>query len=200
MAEPFAKPTKEQVQKLQEFLGDPLGFWAMGVTIKALEKMNPDNFDIDENRFREWKFLTRRMIWKFGLLQIVEHVYSLAEKSADEYWKNWTPPKETDKDETKREIRIDKETQRLKDIVKITDVAWAYELKVKGNKAVCPFHNDTNPSLSLNNDKGLFHCFGCGESGDIVAFIQKLDNLKWKQEKKNQQQEKQQQEKKPEKN
>ena len=79
MAEIFSKPTNEQVEKLREFLGDPLGWYLMGCAIKSIEKSDPDKFDMWENRFAEWKFLTRRMLWRFGLFQIVEHVYCLNE-------------------------------------------------------------------------------------------------------------------------
>lgn len=41
----------------------------------------------------------------------------------------------------------------------------------------CPFHSDTTPSFSVNAEKGLFHCFGCGESGDVFDFIMKIDGL-----------------------
>jgi hypothetical protein len=36
----------------------------------------------------------------------------------------------------------------------------------------CPFHNDHNPSLSVNRERGLWHCFGCGRSGDVRRFIE----------------------------
>src|SRR3972149_1904219 len=39
----------------------------------------------------------------------------------------------------------------------------------------CPFHPDKIPSLSVNEDKGVFHCFGCGESGDVFDFLMKLN-------------------------
>ena len=44
--------------------------------------------------------------------------------------------------------------------------------KVRGNQimAVCPFHDDHDPSLSVNLQTGLFKCFGCGVSGDIFTF------------------------------
>ena len=47
----------------------------------------------------------------------------------------------------------------------------------KNNMAVCPFHDDHNPSLSIDDQKGLFNCFGCGASGDIYEFYAKLHNL-----------------------
>lgn len=39
----------------------------------------------------------------------------------------------------------------------------------------CPFHKDKTPSMKIYKDS--FHCFGCGESGDIFSFIEKMDNL-----------------------
>jgi DNA primase len=39
----------------------------------------------------------------------------------------------------------------------------------------CPFHEDKSPSLSVNPEKGLFHCFGCGASGDVFIFVMKRD-------------------------
>ncbi|MFW5795122.1 MAG: DnaB-like helicase C-terminal domain-containing protein [Bacillota bacterium] len=48
-----------------------------------------------------------------------------------------------------------------------------------GYKAKCPFHNDNTPSFHINIKDGilLYHCFGCGESGDIINFISKKHNL-----------------------
>ena len=43
--------------------------------------------------------------------------------------------------------------------------------------AVCPFHADTNPSLAVNLKRGGFHCFGCGEKGDVISFHAKLNHL-----------------------
>jgi DNA primase len=42
---------------------------------------------------------------------------------------------------------------------------------------LCPFHADKTPSFSVSEEKGLFHCFGCGESGDVFDFIMKLDGV-----------------------
>ena len=46
--------------------------------------------------------------------------------------------------------------------------------KGKGFVARCPWHEDTEPSLSVDREKGLYHCFGCGESGDVVSLVQKF--------------------------
>jgi hypothetical protein len=68
--------------------------------------------------------------------------------------------------------------------LKISEVAEIYGFKVKKGMMICPFHNDTDPSLSLNDTKNVFFCFGCNATGDIVEFIRGL--MKWKnqQEKK----------------
>jgi hypothetical protein len=51
----------------------------------------------------------------------------------------------------------------------------------KEYKGLCPFHSERNPSFTVNEDKGLFYCFGCGASGDVFDFIQKLDGLSFRE-------------------
>ena len=46
---------------------------------------------------------------------------------------------------------------------------------------LCPFHADKNPSFSVNADKGLFHCFGCQTSGDVIRFVELIENVDFKQ-------------------
>lgn len=49
-----------------------------------------------------------------------------------------------------------------------------YKIKYKGKMAICPFHNDTDASLSFSNEKGLWKCFGCDAKGDIITLIKML--------------------------
>ena len=42
---------------------------------------------------------------------------------------------------------------------------------------LCPFHNEKSPSFFVNDDKGFFHCFGCGAHGDVIGFQMRVDNL-----------------------
>ncbi len=53
------------------------------------------------------------------------------------------------------------------------------ELRKAGKeyKGLCPFHSEKTPSFMVNQDKGLFHCFGCGASGDVIDFIMQLDGM-----------------------
>lgn len=62
----------------------------------------------------------------------------------------------------------------------IADVVGEYvELKQKGINmfGLCPFHSEKTPSFSVNRDKQIFHCFGCGEGGGVITFIMKIENL-----------------------
>lgn len=53
------------------------------------------------------------------------------------------------------------------------------DLRKEGDhfKTHCPVHEDDTPSLSINPDRGTFHCFGCGWSGDAFDFLQKTEHL-----------------------
>lgn len=44
-------------------------------------------------------------------------------------------------------------------------------------KGCCPFHKEKTPSFTVNDIKGFYHCFGCGEHGDSIGFLMKHDNL-----------------------
>jgi DNA primase len=44
-------------------------------------------------------------------------------------------------------------------------------------KGICPFHDEKSPSLSVSPSRGLYHCFGCSAGGDVIRFIQTIENL-----------------------
>ncbi|GAB2677142.1 DNA primase [Thalassiella azotivora] len=44
-------------------------------------------------------------------------------------------------------------------------------------KGLCPFHDERTPSFHVRPQVGFFHCFGCGEGGDVISFLQKVDHL-----------------------
>lgn len=54
---------------------------------------------------------------------------------------------------------------------------------IGGHRAIglCPFHKDKNPSLSIDLDRGLWHCFTCNMGGDIIRFIETRDRLSFKE-------------------
>ena len=66
--------------------------------------------------------------------------------------------------------------QDIKDRLDLRDLVRFYGLDVnRGGFACCPFHNERNPSFKVYEDH--YHCFGCGEHGDHVDFVQKLYGL-----------------------
>ena len=65
--------------------------------------------------------------------------------------------------------------------VSIVDVVGDYvALKASGNgeyKGLCPFHGEKSPSFGVSITKGLWHCFGCGEGGNLFQFLNRIDSL-----------------------
>ncbi len=66
----------------------------------------------------------------------------------------------------------------------ILDVVGSYvPLKKKGNNywGLCPFHNEKTPSFSVYPPKQMFHCFGCGEGGNVISFVMKYENVSFQE-------------------
>jgi DNA primase len=74
----------------------------------------------------------------------------------------------------------DGEIEELKSRCDIKEIVSGYiNLKKAGRNytGLCPFHKEKTPSFSVDPVKQFFHCFGCGQGGDILSFIQKIENL-----------------------
>ena len=70
--------------------------------------------------------------------------------------------------------------QRVKDAAQIVDIIGeCVSLKRAGSnmKGLCPFHGEKTPSFMVNPVRQSFHCFGCGEGGDVLSFMMKYYNL-----------------------
>tara|TARA_A100001234_G_scaffold221408_1_gene237333 strand:+ start:14304 stop:16058 length:1755 start_codon:yes stop_codon:yes gene_type:complete len=81
-----------------------------------------------------------------------------------------------------------KENISLEDILKKTSLVKYIEhnwqpLKKVGSeyKTLCPFHDDSNPSLSVNDEKGVYYCYSCKAGGNIITFIKDFKNLNSKE-------------------
>ena len=61
-------------------------------------------------------------------------------------------------------------------------ISKSVSLQLHGKEYIglCPFHNEKTPSFTVNNDKGFFHCFGCGEHGNVYDFICKTHGIDFK--------------------
>jgi len=74
--------------------------------------------------------------------------------------------------------------QDIKDRLNIAEVIGGYiQVKKAGAafKALCPFHHEKTPSMQISPQKQIWHCFGCGEGGDVISFVQKYENLEFKE-------------------
>ena len=70
----------------------------------------------------------------------------------------------------------------LRDKVRLVEEIGRFvKLVRKGREhfGLCPFHNEKTPSFTVNEDKGFFHCFGCGAHGDVVDWVQRFYDLEF---------------------
>lgn len=68
----------------------------------------------------------------------------------------------------------------VKSKLDIVDVIGAYINLQKAGinyKGICPFHNDSHPSMMVNKARQTYHCFVCGEHGDVLDFLQKYNQI-----------------------
>jgi len=71
---------------------------------------------------------------------------------------------------------------RVREATDIVDlVAEVTKVRKSGRSvmAVCPFHQEKTPSMSVDRGRGLYHCFGCGEGGDVFSFVQKTQGVEF---------------------
>jgi DNA primase len=72
----------------------------------------------------------------------------------------------------------------IKNRIKLSDIIGKrFDLIYKGSVSVglCPFHSEKTPSFKVEDDKGFYYCFGCHETGDIFSFLQKSENLSFRE-------------------
>src|SRR5688500_10245908 len=62
-------------------------------------------------------------------------------------------------------------------IVEVVSRHVALRRAGQNHVGLCPFHSEKTPSFSVREDRGFFHCFGCGESGDVFKFLLRRENL-----------------------
>ncbi len=75
---------------------------------------------------------------------------------------------------------VDEDIQRVREATDTVAVIGAHVgLRRVGRRqmGLCPFHNEKSPSFSVNAEEGLYYCFGCNASGDIISFVQQIEGL-----------------------
>ena len=73
------------------------------------------------------------------------------------------------------------EIRSSNDIVDVISQYVALRRSGRNYMALCPFHNEKSPSFSVSRDKQIFHCFGCGVGGDVFRFIEKIENIDFRE-------------------
>lgn len=75
----------------------------------------------------------------------------------------------------------DEDIAEVREKARIDDIVNEYvTLRPAGGgslKGLCPFHDEKSPSFNVNPSRGFYHCFGCGEGGDVISFLMKIDGL-----------------------
>jgi DNA primase len=69
------------------------------------------------------------------------------------------------------------EVKALNDIVDVVAGYVKLTPRAGNHFGVCPFHNEKTPSFSVNRDKQIFYCFGCGAGGNVISFIKRIENM-----------------------
>lgn len=77
------------------------------------------------------------------------------------------------------EVTYQQAVEQIKSSLDIVDVISKYVMLKKTGRnfqGLCPFHNEKTPSFVVTPDKQIFKCFGCGEGGDVISFLMKINN------------------------
>ena len=73
------------------------------------------------------------------------------------------------------DVELVRERSRIEEVV--GEHVTLKQAGIGSMKGLCPFHDERSPSFHVRPQLGLYHCFGCGEGGDVISFVQKIDHL-----------------------
>lgn len=73
------------------------------------------------------------------------------------------------------------EIKRKTDIVGVIGAYVALKRMGRHNKGLCPFHAEKTPSFMVNEEMGLYKCFGCGQGGDVIKFLMEIEGIEFRE-------------------
>ena len=69
------------------------------------------------------------------------------------------------------------EVREKANIIEVVSDFVALKKTGRNHLGLCPFHSEKTPSFTVNEEKGIFHCFGCGVGGNVFTFLMRANNL-----------------------
>ena len=133
-----------------------------------------DKLKLDINFLERWKALTRLMFLNYSAMEVYQYLDAVCADVAQDQWSNFELPPQG----MRRQMNQIFKKANLKFIhekIRISQLAQELGFRLTGrSKILCPFHDDHDPSMILNDDRNTFRCFGCGARGDIVEFYRRI--------------------------
>src|SRR5699024_9645202 len=71
------------------------------------------------------------------------------------------------------------EVRAQNDIVEVIGEYVQLTRRGSNHFGLCPFHDEKTPSFSVEQEKQLFHCFGCGKGGNVFTFVEEIENISY---------------------
>jgi hypothetical protein len=151
---------------------------------KFLQKYCPKNSKVDFNLCEEKHLMALEFVNHFKYNKPKRLLYlfdngALANQCLDiDIWFEYIYGIDLKQNNTESKLKFNCINPRIKTLMNYLSfekVFDRYNVKYKGKMALCPFHNDSNLSLSFSNEKGLWNCFGCEAKGDVIKLIQMLE-------------------------